>query len=340
MTSSTLRRRTLVAGLAGLLGLGATACSGDPAGGDRAEGQVDAAAGSFPVTVANCAEEVTLSAPPERVVLLDSAPVTILDGIGVLDRVVARAGSFPDGYFTDDLRTRLAQIPALSEDIDTTGHLQINQEVVIAQSPDLVLGLPDGITREGLRTAGAEALLPRTYCGDLGDRASFEALHAEIVSYGEAFGRTDDASSLVTSLEQRIGAVAAAPSGLSAAVLYASSGGGPLYAYGATSMATAQLDALGVENAFAGAAERVFEIGPEPLLAADPDLLIVLHEGKLTDDEVIAESLGSDRLAALRAVQDSAVLPLLFNFSEPASPLVVDGLERIGSWIQARWGAE
>jgi iron complex transport system substrate-binding protein len=28
------------------------------------------------------------------------------------------------------------------------------------------------------------------------------------------------------------------------------------------------------------------------------------------------------------------VLPLLFNFAEPASPLVVDGLERIHEWLR------
>ena len=41
-------------------------------------------------------------------------------------------------------------------------------------------------------------------------------------------------------------------------MLYPSVGGGPLYTYGAASMVTAQLDALGIENVFAGTAERVF----------------------------------------------------------------------------------
>lgn len=343
MTASPLRRRTLVAGLVGTLALGAAACSSRPTGGaartsgDSGTSSSGASADGFPLTIANCAEEVTLHKAPERVVLLDSAPVTTLEGIGVLDRVVARAGSFPDGYFSADLRARLAEIPALSEDIDLSGHLQISQEVVIAQSPDLVLGLPDGITREGLRAAGAAALLPRTYCGNLEERASFAALHAEIESYGEVFGRRDEASTLVTALEERVDAVSQAPAGLTAAVLYAS-GGGPLYAYGATSMATAQLDVLGVENVFAESPERVFEVSLELLLAADPDLLIVLHEGAMPEEELLARSMGGARLDSLRAVRDAAVMPLLFNFSEPASPLVVDGLERIGAWVAERWG--
>lgn len=326
-----LPRRTLMTGIAGLLGLSATACTSDGSANRSGRVAADDASGAYPATLTNCEAEVVLEAAPERVVLLDSAPVTTLDGIGVLDRVVARAGSFPEGYFEPDLAARLEAIPALSEQIDATGHLQINQEVVIAQSPDLVLGLPDGVTREGLRAAGAAALLPRTYCGQLEGRASFEALYEEITSYGTVFDRPVEAAELATTLRERVDSARQAPSGLSAAVLYATLGGGPLYAYGASSMATAQLDALGVENVFASTPERVFEISPEPLLAADPDVLIVLHEGTTPEDEVIAATVGAAQLEALRAVQTGAVLPLLFNFAEPASPLVVDGLERIGS---------
>ena len=345
MTAS-LSRRTLMVSLAGALGLGATACTargddgaGTGPGAEGADGPAGAADGSpsaagFPLTLTDCEAEVVIDAVPERVVLLDSAPVTTLDGIGVLDRVIARAGSFPGGYYDADLDRRLESIPVLSEEIDTTGHLQISQEVVIAQRPDLVLGLPDGVTREGLRTAGAEVLMPRSYCGGLEERASVAMLFAEITTYGAVFDRAEEAESLVTTLEERIGAAAAVPHGAgTAAVLYASAGGGPVYAYGAPSMATAQLDALGIENVFGDTMQRVFETGAEPLLAADPDLLIVLHEGTVPEPELLAELVDSTRLGSLRAVRSDAVLPLLFNFTEPASPLIVDGLEQIADWL-------
>lgn len=327
--TSVLSRRTVMTSLVGALGLGATACTT----GGADEGASGTAEG-FPLTLTDCGTEVVLEAPPERVVLLDSAPVTTLDGIGVLDRVVARAGSFPGGYYDADLTDRLGTIPMLSEDIDTTGHLQINQEVVIAQRPDLVLGLPDGITREGLGAAGADVLMPRSYCGGLEERASFTMLFEEITAFGAVFDRAVEADALVTALQERIDAASALRHDVrTAAVLYASAGGGPVYAYGASSMATAQLDALGIENVFAGTAQRVFESGTEPLLAADPDVLIVLHEGTVPEEELLAELLGDNRLDSLRTVQDGAVLPLLFNFTEPASPLIVEGLERIGDWL-------
>lgn len=335
MTSSPTRRTVMVS-LLGALGLAATACSASDDGAPEAGGGEAGAAG-FPLTLTDCDAEVVLPAAPERVVLLDSAPVTTLDGLGVLDRFVARAGSFPGGYYDADLAGRLEAIPVLSEDIDTSGHLQISQEVVIAQRPDLVLGLPDGVTRAGMRAAGAEVLMPRSYCGGLDQRATFTLLFEEITAHGAVFDRADRAEAMVGALQERIGTVASLPrAARTAAVLYPSVGGGPLYAYGAPSMATAQLDALGIENVFAGTAQRVFESGTEPLLAADPDLLIVLHEGTVPVDELLDEVLGDGRLASLRAARDGAVLPLLFNFTEPASPLVVDGLERIGDWLSGR----
>ncbi|ASK66119.1 ABC transporter substrate-binding protein [Brachybacterium avium] len=335
MTSSPTRR-TMMVSLVGALGLAATACTASDDGAPEAGGGEEAAAG-FPLTLTDCDAEVVLPAAPERVVLLDSAPVTTLDGLGVLDRVVARAGSFPEGYYDADLAGRLEAIPVLSEDIDTSGHLQISQEVVIAQRPDLVLGLPDGVTREGMRAAGAEVLMPRSYCGGLDQRATFTMLFAEITAHGAVFDRTDRAEVLVGTLQERIDTVASlSPAARTAAVLYPSVGGGPLYAYGALSMATAQLDALGIQNVFADTAQRVFESGTEPLLASDPDLLIVLHQGTVPVDELLGEVLGDGRLASLRAARDGAVLPLLFNFTEPASPLIVDGLERIGDWLSER----
>ena len=344
----TLPRRALLAtGLLGALGLGASACGGadrpgsggsDGAGADGTAGGGGSAgvADGFPLELDNCAEQLLLEAPPQRVVLLESSPVTLLEGIGVLDRVVARAGSFPTEYFTPELAARLEAIPALSEELDATGHLQINQEVVIAQQPDLVIGLPDGITREGLRGAGAEVLVPRTFCGQLPERASFEDLFAEITTYGRLFDRTVEAEALTSALQERIEAVRAGSgerTASTAAVLYPSVGGGPLYTYGSQSMATAQLEALGLVNAFGDTAERVFEISAEPLLAADPDVLIVLYQGETTGEEAIAEVTGAERLGGLRAVTEQAVLPLLFNVVEPASPLTVDGLEQIADWL-------
>ena len=327
-------RRTALGALVGLVGL-TVACSGTEGsagtGGDAAGGE------GFPLEIPNCEATLRFDAPPERIVLLESAPVTTLDGIGVLEKVVSRAGAFPPGYYDEDLAARIEAILALSEDIDASGHLQISQELVIAQEPDIVFGLPDGVTREALADVGAQVVVQDVFCGTDGERASFETLHATIEEYGRIFDRAAEAESLIASLDERVAAVADSAAALgtaTAAVLYPSVGGGPLYTYGAGSMATAQLDALGIENVFADTPDRVFEISAEPLLAADPDVLLVLYQGEGDGSDLVAEMIAQDQLSSLRAVQQDALLPLLFNFAEPASPLVVDGLEQIHDWLQ------
>ena len=326
---------------AGSLGSTATACSsaadGGTAGSPGSQGsQGSQGSAGFPLELANCEAALRFDAPPERIVLLESAPVTTLDGIGVLDRVVARAGVFPPGYYGEEVDARVEEIPTLSDDIDASGHLQISQEMVIAQTPDIVFGLPDGVTREAMADAGAQVVVQDIYCGTDDERASFETLYSTIATYGRIFDRAQEAEDLTAELTDRVTAVSDSAEALrttTAAVLYPSLGGGPLYTYGAGSMVTAQLDALGIENVFADTAERVFEISSEPLLAADPDVLIVLYQGEGDGSDVTAEMTTQDQLSGLRAVQDEAVLPLLFNFAEPASPLVVDGLERIHEWL-------
>lgn len=313
--------------------LGLTACAADtPTVGGAAE-----PTGGFPLTLENCGETVTLDAPPERVVLLESAPVTILDALGVLDRVVSRAGNFAPEYYDAELGARVDQIPVLSEDLDSTGHLELSQEVVIAQSPDLVLGLPNGTTRAGLRDGGAEVLVAQNFCAGDTEPTTFATLDEQIREYGAIFDRVDEAEALVADLQQRVAAVeaqvAGAP-GRTAAVLYPTPGGGPLYSYGTASMATPQLEAAGFTNVFDDVAERVVEISVEELIARDPDVLVLLGQGDvngLADD--VAALPGADELRALR---QGAVLTQLFNFTEPPSPLAVAGLERIAETFPAQ----
>ncbi|SDU67812.1 ABC transporter substrate-binding protein [Jiangella alkaliphila] len=290
-----------------------------------------ATAGDHPVTVENCGVDVTFDAPPERVVLLESAPATIMHELGVLDAAVLRAGAFPEEYYDDETNAAIAGIESLGEDLDTSGHLQISQEVIIAQQPDLVMGLPDGITREGLDGVGINALMQPVYCPEGVDATTFDDVYEQIETYGQIFDRADEADALVSDLQDRVAAVEAAAEGAperTAAVLYPTVGGGSGYAYGNRSMAHPQLEAAGFSNVFGDVDERVFEVSLEQVLAADPDVLILLYvdgDPAAVKDAVVSLPGAED----LRAVQNDDILVQLFNFTEPPTPLSIDGLERI-----------
>lgn len=304
----------------GLAGCGASA--GSPGAGTSS---------TFPLTLENCGHEVTLEAPPERVLLLKSAAVTYLDALGVLDRVIARAGAYPDEYYTPQVQATLAEIPLLTDQLDPSGHLQISKEVVIAQQPDLVLGAVDNLNHDTLAAVGIPVLEEPAMCPDWRDQPSYEDVAEQLRVYGEVFGVPQRGEEAAAEIGQRLADITARVSpgeSRTAAVLYPTVGGGTTYAYGTRSMAHPQLEAAGLTNVFADVDERVFEVSREELIGRNPDVLILLYSDG--DPELVREAItsmpGTDTITA---VANDDILVQLFNFTEPPSLLALDGLERI-----------
>ncbi|UMG93954.1 ABC transporter substrate-binding protein [Nocardioides sp. TF02-7] len=324
------RRTTAAALAAAATALVLTSCGlvADDTG-DAGDAAADGPAG-YPLTVRNCGADVTFPAPPERVVLLKSAAVPFLAQLGVLDRVTARAGEYPRDYYDDATWAQLEQVPALTGETDTSGHLQISKEVVIGEEPDLVLGEVDNLSRSTLDSVGIPLLEEPAMCAEGVDEPGFDDVYAQLELYGEVFDREDEAAAAVEELEREVDALTAAPAGerRTAAVLYPTVGGGVTYAYGNRSMAHPLLEAAGFDNVFGDTGERVFEVTSEELLGRDPDVLVLLHStGDPADVVDAVTSLpGVEDLSALR---DDAVLPLLFNYVEPPTPLSVEGLARL-----------
>ncbi|MET8521065.1 ABC transporter substrate-binding protein [Nocardioides sp. NPDC004968] len=300
-----------------------TACGADAAGDEPATA-------GFPVTIENCGAEVTFDAPPERVVMLKSSAVPYLHALGVMDRVVARAGEYPADYYDAETQAGLDDIPLLTDEMDTSGHLQISKEIVIAEQPDLVLGEVDNLSRDTLDAVDIDLLEEPAMCPEGVDDPGFDDIYSQLETYGKVFDREDEAAHAVADLRKRVTELETKKvgEGRTAAVLYPTVGGGVTYAYGTRSMAHPQLEAAGFEDVFADVDERVFEVSTEDLLERDPDVIILLHNAgdPAKVEESIAQLAGAEDLTAVR---NGDVMAQLFNFTEPPSALSVDGLERI-----------
>ncbi|MFI7080269.1 ABC transporter substrate-binding protein [Micromonospora sp. NPDC049903] len=298
--------------------------------GGAADGPTEAGPG-YPVTVTNCGVDVTFDAPPQRVVLLKSAAVPYLHALGVLDRATARAGQYPKEYYDAETQAELDRIPLLTDKTDTSGHLQISKEVVISQEPDLVLGEVDNLSRDTLEAVDIPLLEEPAMCPDSTAVPSFDDIYRQMETYGRVFGRQAEATTAVTALKDRmtkVQAEAGDSSGRTAAVLYPTVGGGTTYAYGTGSMAHPQLEAAGFRNVFGDVKDRVFEVTVEELLGRNPDVLILLYGDG--DPRAVEQGLtGLPGAQQLNAVRNGQVMTQLFNFTEPPTPLSIDGLERI-----------
>ena len=286
----------------------------------------------YPVTVENCGAEVQFDSAPEELVLLKSASVPALHELGVLDRAVARAGAFPEEYFDDATLAELEEIPQLTSDVDATGHLQISKEVVVAEQPDVVFGEIENLPRQSLGQVGISLLEEPALCASNPDtEPDFQGVYDQLELYGDVFDRRDEAETYIAELQDRVATASdQVPENeeRTAAVLYPTVGGGTTYAYGSGSMAQPQLEAAGFTNVFENSSERVFEVSSEQLLGMDPNIIILLHsEGDPNDVETALRNLPG--AGDLQAVQNDDVMVQLLNFSEPATPLSVTGLERI-----------
>lgn len=315
--------------LAAALSLLLAGCAGPAGNGPDSTGAAGSA--SFPLTIMNCGTAVILESAPERVVLLDSSPVTYLHLLGVLDKVVARAGTYPAEYFDPETQAEIDRIPLLTDKLDTSGHLQISQEVVMAQKPDLVLGTAQGMNRQTLAAAGIPLLQEPSFCPEPPENPAFADIGEQLEIYGRAFGVPARGVQAAADLQERVETISnAVPSGSNrtAAILYPTAGGGITYAYGTKSMAHPQLAAAGFTNVFADVDQRVFEVSREELIGRNPDVLILLHSAG--DPSMAAGAITSLKgTESMTAIANNDVLVQLFNFTEPASPLSVDGLERI-----------
>src|SRR5690606_24056559 len=219
----------------------------------------------------------------------------------------------------------------LTDEMDSSGHLQISKEVVISQEPHLVLGEVDNLSRTTLAAVDIPLIEEPALCDQGIEEPGFDDIYAQFEVYGQVFGREAEAAEAIADLKEDVAAIQAQvgeASGRTAAVLYPTIGGGTTYAYGTKSMAHPQLEAAGFDNVFADVDERVFEVSREELIGRNPDVLILLYSDGEPGPvkEAITSMPGAE---AITAVANDDILVQLFNFTEPPSLLALDGLERI-----------
>ncbi|TYL45435.1 ABC transporter substrate-binding protein [Nocardioides sp. BGMRC 2183] len=323
-----MRRRTVRLLPVAAAALALSAC-GLAAGEDDAAGEA-AAGDGYPVTVENCGAEVTFEQAPENLVLLKSSSVPFLAALDVLDRAGARAGEYPREYYDDETWAQLQEIPALTGKTDASGHLLISKEVVINEEPDLVLGEVENLSRDTLAAVQIPLLEEPALCAEGLDDPGFDDIYSQMEMYGEVFDRAEAADAEVADLKEQVAELTSETDGeeRTAAVLYPTVGGGVTYAYGTRSMAHPILEAAGFENVFADTDERVFEVTAEELLGRDPDVLILLYSAG--DPAEITEAVTSlPGAEQITAVAEDNLMPLLFNYVEPPTPLAVEGLAQI-----------
>jgi iron complex transport system substrate-binding protein len=309
-------RRILAAALPlALLALAGCASTPSPAAGTA----------TSPAIVDNCGTEVALGDAPERIITIKSTTTELVAALGLGERIFGAAfldGPLPDGS---------PEVPVLSESVPS-------QEAVLALEPDLVLGgwesnfSADGAgERDELAALGVASYVAPSACLEPGyqpDPLTFDALFDEIAEAGALLGAEDAAAALVE--EQRAALAAIEPVDGAPTALWWSSGDDTPYIGAGIGAPAMMLEAAGLSN-IAGDLDMTWSpLGWEPILAADPDVIVLVDASWNTAASKIERLESDPALAELTAVREQRYATVPFAAGEAG----VRNVEAVASIVE------
>ena len=227
----------------------------------------------YPLNLDNCGFALDIEAPPQRVVAIKSTAAELLLSLGLGEKLVGLA--FLDGPLPEALAGAAAGIPVLSEKLPS-------QEVVLEVEPDFIYGgwesnfAADGAgERPTLSQLGVASYVAPAACRSVKPaKLTFDHLFDEIAEMGAIFDVEDRAAALVAEQKAALAGVAADTRGLTA-VWYSSGTKAPYVGAGSNAPAM-MMEALGLENIFAGVDEGWTAASWEAVVDANPDVIVLV----------------------------------------------------------------
>ncbi|MFE3457983.1 ABC transporter substrate-binding protein [Nocardiopsis aegyptia] len=320
-----------------------TACGPSADGQDDGTGSDSGAA----TTIDNCGHEVSVGAPPERVVSLNQGTTEILLSLGLEDRVIGTA------TWTDPIMEGLEEanegIPRLADDNPSF-------EAVLDAEPDFVtasfvstLGTGGVATREQFEELGVPTYVSPTDCaagkdnesggdGSRSEPLTLDAVYGEIHDLARIFGVEERGDALVAELEGRVEAATADLDASDASLMYWFANSESPYLAGCCGAPGAITRAVGARNAFDDTHDEWPQINWETVAERDPDVIVL---GDLTRESQTAESADAkiDFLESgpatrdLTAVREGRYILLSGQAMNP-SIRTVEGIELVAAGLR------
>lgn len=275
------------------------------------------AAAAYPLTLTDDAgRQLTLAAPPQRIVSLAPSNTEIVCALGACASLVG-VTDFDD-------------FPAEVTEIDkVVVSAQVDVEKVVAAEPDLVI-------------AAGNELTPSTVIRQLDDLGlavlvlypeTLDEIYADIELVGAALDARAAAAELAVVLEARVAAVEARLAGADRPRTFYEVGvfGGTIYTAGEGSFLASLLEIAGADPITGDAVSTSIQL--EDLVLADPELILLgdaAYDASVTPASV-ADRPGWGEMTAVRDGRTAAFLDDLV-VTRPG-PRVVDGLEALARAI-------
>ena len=268
----------------------------------------------MPVSVRDdTGHEVRLDAPAKRIIALYGAFNELLLALGAGDSLAART-------VADANIPGLEHLPAIGT------HMRPNAELIVQQSPDLVIQLAGRnealLQTEALRALGLNVLVF--------EMNSFEQMFGVLQKLGQLTGREAEAARLTGAWQARLAALEARykdqkPIRVFYEVRYPN-----LLAAGRGGISSEILALAGGENVVTDN-KKLVRFSEEALIAADPDVYLIQKGPMNPAPTPLAER---DHYTGLRAVRGGRVLVVdEERFARPG-PRALDAAEELADWLR------
>jgi iron complex transport system substrate-binding protein len=274
-----------------------------------------------PVTVTSCDRQVTFDAPPKAAVSNDVNLTEMMLVLGLTDRMAGYTGV--SGWKTLDpvLREGVAELPELSAKYPS-------REVLIGAGADFFFagwnyGMKVGgeVTPETLAPYGIAVYELTESCIHIMDKtkASMEDMYADILNLGAIFGVSERAEALVAGWRKELTDYVAGLTPLPAPprVFVYDSGEDAPFTAGRYAMPTALIEAAGGVNIMDDLGKSWAEIGWEPVIERNPEVVVIVNYGDVTADQKIAFMKGNSAFAAIDAVRNDRFVVLEYVEATP-----------------------
>lgn len=305
------------------------ACTGAPT---PASSTSAATAAYSPVSLTNCAVNVSFSAPPKAAVTLNQGATEVMLALGLAKSMVGTA-------YLDD------QIPAKWQDdyhsVKVIAEKYPAKEAFLAVQPDFAYASYASAftdkavgTRDELQAENISSYLSPFGCpkGVAEAPGTMEAAWGEVSDVAKIFGVTERADTLIKEQQDALAKLKEQAAGKGKQVLWYDSGDKELFAGAGHGGPQIILDTVGASNIFADVEGGWATLSWEKVVAADPDVIVFADASWSTAKDKIAYLEADPVLSKLKAVQAKAYVTVPFSESTPGIRLV-DGATVVAEQI-------
>ncbi|GAB0169032.1 ABC transporter substrate-binding protein [Lysinibacillus sp. CTST325] len=270
---------------------------------------------TFPMTITDATgKEITLEAPPEKIVSLIPSNTEILFGLGLNNEIVGVTDN--DDY------------PPEATKKDKVGGIDYNIEQIIALTPDIVFAHASGMSYskgaiEQLEAAGVKVFV-------VADAKNFNETYTTIEQLGRATGKLEEAKKMVANMKAKVEEVETKLKGVEPKKVFVESSDEPqIYTAGKGTFMNEMLEMIHAENVAADVNDW-YPIEAEQIIAKNPDVIVVAYNYVPNILTKIPQRPGFETITA---VKNKAIVQVDESTTSRQGPRLADGFEELAKAV-------